>query len=94
MHRLRSSYICAKYHPGLCSPFIHSVASREMILLADSEGPDQTAQMRKLIWAFSVRLYPKTRLSMARPICCLNQSSTEESFNILKCLKSHLMFKI
>ena len=26
-----------------------------MILLADSEGPDQTAQMRSLIWVFAVR---------------------------------------
>ena len=26
-----------------------------MILLADSEGPDQTARMRRLIWAFAVR---------------------------------------
>ena len=25
-----------------------------MILLADSEGPDQTARMRRLIWAFAV----------------------------------------
>ena len=29
-----------------------------MILLADSEGPDQTARMRmrSLIWAFAVRI--------------------------------------
>ena len=26
-----------------------------MILLADSEGPDQTARMRKLTWVFTVR---------------------------------------
>ena len=31
-----------------------------MILFADSEGPDQTAQMHSLIWAFAVRIYPKT----------------------------------
>ena len=29
--------------------------------LADSEGPDQTARMRSLIWAFAVRKCPKTR---------------------------------
>ena len=39
-----------------------------MILLADSEGPDQTARMRRLIWAFAVRICPETRFRMARPI--------------------------
>ena len=37
-----------------------------MILLADYEGPDQTAQMRRLIWTFAVRIYPKTRFRMAQ----------------------------
>ena len=37
MHRFRSSYVCAKYHAGfLLYP---------MILLADSEGPDQSTRM-------------------------------------------------
>ena len=40
-----------------------------MILSADSESPDQTARMRRLIWAFAVRICPKTRFRMARPIC-------------------------
>ena len=39
-----------------------------MILLADSESPDQTARMRRLIWTFAVRICPKTRFGMARPI--------------------------
>ena len=34
----------------------------QMILLADSEDPDQTVRMRKLIWAFAVRIYLKTCL--------------------------------
>ena len=38
-----------------------------MILLADSEGPDQTARMRRLIWAFAVRICLKTCLRMTRP---------------------------
>ena len=37
-----------------------------MILLADSEGPDQTARMRSLIWAFAVRICPNTRFPIAR----------------------------
>ena len=40
-----------------------------MILLADSEGPDETAHMRSLIWAFAVRLCLKTYIRMAWLIC-------------------------
>ena len=36
--------------------------------LVDSEGSDQTARMRRLIWAFAVRICPKTRSCMARPM--------------------------
>ena len=39
-----------------------------IILLADSEGPDQTAHPRSLIWAFAVRICLKTHFRMARPI--------------------------
>ena len=37
------------------------------MLLAYNEGPDQTARMRRLIWAFAVCICPKTRFRMARP---------------------------
>ena len=33
----------------------------------DSRGPDQTARMRSLIWAFAVRLSLKTRFCMCGP---------------------------
>ena len=36
-------------------------------MLADGEGPEQTARMGSLIWAFAVRICPKTRFRMARP---------------------------
>ena len=39
-----------------------------MILFADSEGPDQTARMRRLIWAFAARICQKTRFRMAGPV--------------------------
>ena len=58
---------CAKSHPGICSPLKHSVVSND--LFANSEGPDQTERMRSLIWAFAVRIYPKTCFGMARPRC-------------------------
>ena len=45
---------------------IHYVVSND--LLANSEGPDKTARMRRLIWAFTVRIYLKTHFRMARPI--------------------------
>ena len=36
---------------------LHShILQYPMILLADSEGPDQTAWSRRLIWAFTVRI--------------------------------------
>ena len=61
MRRLRPSCVCAKYHPGLaiCSHI-------QMVLLADREGLDQTVRMRRLIWAFTVHICPKTRFRMAR----------------------------
>ena len=36
-----------------------------MRLLADSEGPDQTVRMRRLIWAFAVHISQKIRFCMA-----------------------------
>ena len=39
-----------------------------MILLTDSKGSDQTARMYSPIWVFAVRICPKTRFRMARPI--------------------------
>ena len=56
--RFRSSCACTKYHPGLCSWVMHSTVS--MILLADSEGSDQTVWICRLIWAFAVGICPKT----------------------------------
>ena len=43
-----------------------------MILLADSEGPDQTARMRRLIWAFIVHICPKRHILIARPFSEMN----------------------
>ena len=43
-----------------------------MILLADNEGPDQTARMRSLIWAFAVRTCPEgTFLLGAAQVLCI-----------------------
>ena len=40
---------------------MYSVVSN--VLLVDSEGPDQTARKRRLIWAFAVRIYPEDSFS-------------------------------
>ena len=42
------------------------ILQRPVILLADNEGPDQTARMRRLIWAPPA--YARTRFRMACPI--------------------------
>ena len=44
-----------------------------MILLVDSEGPDQTAPVCRLISAFAARICPKTCFCIARPICNFRQ---------------------
>ena len=54
-----------KSHPGICSPLKHSIMSSDS---ADSEGPDQTAHARSLIWAVAVCICLKTCFCMARPI--------------------------
>ena len=56
-----------------------------MILLADSEGPDQSARMRRLIWAFAVRIYPKACVPMAHPKYNLHYGAVRE--NVLRPLK-------
>ena len=49
-----------------------------MILFVDRESPDQTARMRRVIWAFAVRICPKTCLHMARLIACAFYILTEK----------------
>ena len=51
-----------KVPSGLCS--INTLCSVKWFLLADSEGSDQTAHMRRLDWAFAVRICPTTRFRM------------------------------
>ena len=78
MRRFKSSWSCAKYHPGLCSPIIHSLVSNDSV--SGQEGPDQTARMRRLIWAFVVRICLKTHFRMARPVyVCLWWGFTAQS---------------
>ena len=55
-----------KVYPGISSQFMHSVLSIDSV--SDSEGPDQTARKRRLIWAFTVRKCPKTRIRMTQSL--------------------------
>ena len=57
------SYTCAKSHLSMRSPLIHAFLFQYSVI--ELESPDQTAQMRRLMWAFAVRIYPKTRFHMA-----------------------------
>ena len=73
-----SSHSCAKSHPGICYQLIYSIVS--MIQLANSAGPDQTAQMRRLIWASAVRICPKTRFrgaALVMKLCLLAVTRTK-----------------
>ena len=69
---------------------IHTFCGIEWFcLLADTEGPDQPAQMRRLIWAFAVRICPKTCSRMAGSILWVNmgvhitQTSYSYGFNVV-----------
>ena len=44
-----------------------------MILLADSEGPDQTARLRSLIWAFAAHICSKTTFSHSAALIMFDQ---------------------
>ena len=78
MRRFRSSCACAKYHPGLCSQFFHSVVFTDSV--AGSEDLNQIARMRRFIWTYVVRICPETRFRRARPIYYVVVSYTTHSF--------------
>ena len=61
-----SSCTFSKSHPVISSPSKHSIISSDYFM--DSEGPDQTARMCKLIWAFVSRICPKICFRRALPI--------------------------
>ena len=46
--------------------------STQPFFSADTEGPDQTAQMRSLIRAFAVHMWPQILFSLERPILTSN----------------------
>ena len=48
---LYSSSTCSKSHLGICSPFEHSIVSNNYV--SKNVGPDQTAKICSLIWAFT-----------------------------------------
>ena len=60
------SCACAKYII-LAYALYSYILLYPMILLVDSGDPDQTARMHRLIWAFAVRICPKTRFRITRP---------------------------
>ena len=54
------------FYPGVCSQLKKSIVSN--ILFVGSERLGQTARMRRLILAFAVSIWSKTRFRVARPI--------------------------
>ena len=66
MHRCRSFCTWTSF---ISSFALHSyILSYPMILLADSEGPDQTVWMWELIWALAACICSKTGFPMAQSI--------------------------
>ena len=70
---LRTCAKCADSdHPSHAQSLIRAFAlhwnilQHPMIQLVDSKGPYQTARMRRLIWAFTVRICTETYFRMAR----------------------------
>ena len=55
-------------YPGICSQLIQSVMSNDSV--SGHEGSDQNARMCRLIWAFGVRICPKTRFPLET--ICMN----------------------
>ena len=53
----------------------------------DSEGPDQTARMRRLILALAVRICQKARFRMPRPVLV-------ESILGRKCMPGKIMLDV
>ena len=49
-----------------------------MILLADSEGPDQTAHLPTLIWAITVCISPKGTFSLGGAHMMIVKSNQQE----------------
>ena len=79
-----------------------------MIPLADSEGPDQTAHPRSLIWAFVARIRPDT-FRMARRIrwgnlvvhiccvvraCTISKSLFESAVILIKISEDHILIEV
>ena len=55
-------------------PALHSyIPQCPVILLVDSEGPNQTAWMCRLIWTSAVCIHPKTLFLMTQPILTTEQ---------------------
>ena len=71
---------------GLCLPLIHS--PYPTILYTDSEGPDQTARRRRLIWAFAVSIWRSSSFPWRSPITTILKDTFQgyELNNSLSCI--------
>ena len=79
--KIRSSCTGTKYHPGLCSPFIHSEVSNDTII----GGQWRKAPIRlcRLICVFAVHIILKTSFHMVRLILSLKVPYTIIADDIL-----------
>ena len=98
---LRACTKCADSHYPAClvrAFALHwNILQYPMILFADNEGPDQTARMRRLIWAFAVLICPKTRFAWRGPHMLLINFETHFFFKLLisrMCSPLNLVFTL
>ena len=86
-------------HPAHAQSFMRVFALHRYILLCpttllvDIKGPDQTAWMHRLIWAFAVRICPKTHFCMALPISTMHEQIVKIQVN-LPLVSSTVIFAI
>ena len=66
MRRLGSSCPCAKYHPGLCSPFMHSVVSNDSV--SGQERPWSACADAQADLGLCCPHMPEEYFCMGRPI--------------------------
>ena len=90
--KIRSSCTGTKYHPGLCSPFIHSEVSNDTII----GGQWRKAPIRlcRLICVFAVHIILKTSFHMVRLILSLKVLYTIIADDILISVFFYLSEKI
>ena len=77
MQRLRFIPRSARPPPVICSPLIHSELSKDSV--SGHKDPDQTARMRRLIWAFAAAYARRHVFARRDPLCHMRTTKAQIS---------------